>query len=620
MFQRIFLVFFLLFSVSLKAEESFFENIVKYLASTELEGRRAGSPGNELAENFVENKIKEAGLLPLEDSYRESFTIFTEMEKNGDNLVRKSNGEIEPNFQPISYSLTGDLKNTDAIFVGYGISIPKKDQKIKYDDYEGVDVTDKIVIVLTGDPGVKNPKSLFRDPEYIGYRSIHYKMKNAINHGAKGILIIADPLSNTNYPEETLPVFNATEGGGDRFSIIAGNVTNKWFNQFLKKTDTLKLQQAITSTQLPVSFNVDLKLDLSVHLKKKTGRVSNIVGVIPGSDETLKREVVVVGAHLDHLGYGGDASMEQNNAVSSDKGQLEIILRKYQKERAKFFQGKIHYGADDNASGVSMVLKLARELKKLNLKRTFVFVLFNAEEVGLLGSKNFVESWVMHEEKYGKVVAMLNYDMVGRFSTTVSVIGVNTALEWKSLVAPIHSSIPFEAKGMEVGSSDHAPFVDKKIPALFFTTGAHTDYHTSRDTAEKINFLAMGQIENYSLDLVSQLEKSAITYNSDYNDGQDDTSRPRGYGAHLGCVPEFGQPDSVKGVMCIRATTGSPAESAGIQPNDVLIQIGDIEITSVYDLAFALKYYRAGDTVELAWKRGEQVIKAQVVLQRSKRE
>jgi len=600
MFQRIFLVFFLLFSISLRAEESFFEDVVKYLASTELEGRRVGSPGNELAENFVENKIKEAGLLPLEDSYRESFTIFTEMEKNGDNLVRKSNGEIEPNFQPISYSLTGDLKNTDVIFVGYGISIPKQDQKIKYDDYEGVDVTDKIVVVLTGDPGVKNPKSLFRDPEYIGYRSIHYKMKNAINHGAKGILIIADPLSNTSYPEETLPVFNATEGGGDRFSIIAGNVTNKWFNQFLKNTDTLKLQQEITTSQLPVTFKVDLKLDLSVHLKKKTGRVSNIVGVIPGNDETLKRQVVVVGAHLDHLGYGGDASMEQNAIGVS--------------------QGKIHFGADDNASGVSMVLKLARELKKLNLKRTFVFVLFNAEEVGLLGSKNFVESWVMHEEKYGKVVAMLNYDMVGRFSTTVSVIGVNTALEWKSLVAPIQSSIPFEAKGMEVGSSDHAPFVDKKIPALFFTTGAHGDYHTSRDTAEKINFQAMGQIENYSIDLVSQLEKSLITYNPDYNDGQDDTSRPRGYGAHLGCVPEFGQPDSVKGVMCIRASTGSPAELAGILPNDVLIQIGDIEITSVYDLAFALKYYRAGDTVELAWKRGDQVIKAQVVLQRSKRE
>ena len=176
------------------ADTSFLQNTVNYLASSKLEGRRAGAPGNELAVDFVEKTFKDAGLATLDESYQEGFTIFTEMIKNGDNQVLITNGEMEKSFEPISYSLSGDLKVTEVAFVGYGISIPKNDPKIKYDDYDGLDVNDKIVIVLTGDPGVKNPKSPFRDTDYMSYRSIHYKLKNAINHGAKGILIVNDPL------------------------------------------------------------------------------------------------------------------------------------------------------------------------------------------------------------------------------------------------------------------------------------------------------------------------------------------------------------------------------------------------------------------------------------------
>ena len=610
----------LVFSAS--ADTSFLQNTVNYLSSTKLEGRRAGAPGNELAVDFVEKTFKDAGLATLDESYQEGFTIFTEMIKNGDNQVLITSGEMEKSFEPISYSLSGDVKASEVAFVGYGISIPKNDPKIKYDDYEGLDVTDKIVIVLTGDPGVKNPKSPFRDTDYMSYRSIHYKLKNAINNGAKGILIVNDPLSMENYPQESAPVFNPTEGGGDRFNIIAGYVTNLWVNNFvLKNKDTKTLQETITKTEKPNSFFTSAKMDLSVHLKKKTGRVSNVVAVVPGADPTLKNEVVVVGAHLDHLGFGGESSMEQSSLIeNSNKSKLQKLVMKYKVALATVekAQGKIHPGADDNASGTATVLKLALDLKDKKLKRTFVFVLFNAEEEGLLGSASFVENWQSHIEKYGNIVAMLNYDMVGRYSNEVSLMGVNSGLEWKNILNPLMTDLKFELKNEAVGSSDHASFLAKKIPALFFTTGAHPDYHTSRDTADKINFTAMESIENYSLSLIDQLENSTITFNKDYTDGQEE-NRPRGYGAHLGCVPEFGQPDTVKGVICTRASVDSPAEKAGIQPNDVLIQIGDIEVTSVYDLAFALKYYRAGDEIELTWLRNGVAMKAKIILARSRR-
>lgn len=621
MFKTIFsslIIFFV--SLSVLADTVFFEDAIKYLASEKLEGRRAGSVGNEFAVSFAEKNLVASGLLPLEESYLQAFTIFTEMIKNGDNFVSVVNGNEEVNFEPISYSLSGDLKNANLVFLGYGISIPKNDTKIKYDDYEGLDVNGKVVVILTGDPGIKNPKSPFRDPDYISYRSIHYKLKNAINHGAKGILLVADPLSIEKFPTETLPVFNPTEGGGDRFNILAGYVTNAWIDTLLKNTNTLSLQKEITVTEKPKSFELSSKLNLSVHLGKKTGRVSNVVAMIPGSDEVLKNEVVVIGGHIDHLGHGGESSMEQNSLRDqSNKSNLQKIVLKYQKAFAQNQKGKIHFGADDNASGTAMVLKLARDLATKKLKRTHVFVLFNAEEVGLLGSASFVESWPMYEEKYGKIVAMLNYDMVGRFTNEVSVMGLSTALEWGNLATPLSAPIHFELKNNTVGSSDHASFIAKKIPSLFFTTGAHPDYHTSRDTADKINLLAMEHIENYSLSLVSQMENSTLTYNLEYKDEQGE-NRPRGYGAHLGCVPEFGQPDSIKGVICTRSTPDSPAEKAGVQSNDILVQIGDIEVVSIYDLAFALKYYRAGDEIELGWLRNGVLMKAKIILGKSTRE
>ncbi|MDH5415065.1 MAG: M28 family peptidase, partial [Flavobacteriaceae bacterium] len=449
------------FSISASAQN--FQDMVHYLASDQLEGRKPGKTGNELAVKYIENRLQAYGLEGLDQSYRQEFTIFTEMLKQGANEL--SFGSLASEFEPIAYSLSGDIKDVKVVFVGYGISIPANDPNLKYDDYQGIDVKDKIVVVLTGDPGIGNSNSKFRHPDYINYRSLFYKLKNAIAHGAKGILMVNDPMSITNYPREEAPVFSASEGGGSRFSIIAGKVTNRFINSKLSKgINTLQLQKKIATLQSPNSFILNGKASLSVHLKKKTGRVANVVGVLKGTDPVLAKEVIVLGAHMDHLGHGGESSMDPGHDPA------------------------IHNGADDNASGTAMVLKLAEELKTYRPKKTFVFVLFNAEEMGLLGSTHFVDMWLgRYEQTYGKISAMINFDMVGRYDKDISVMGTDSALNqgWRNLLGPVTSNYNFSMKKTSVGSSDHAAFINKKIPALFFTTGAHEDYHRSTDDAEK---------------------------------------------------------------------------------------------------------------------------------------
>lgn len=581
--------------LSFNSQAQFFEDAVTYLASDELEGRRPGTDGNEKATAYAVEKFKKIGLSPFAGSYKQEFTIFTEMVKTGKNKIETLDGIQDSFFQPITVSLSGDLKNTPLVFAGYGISIPKSDTRLKYDDYENIDVKNKVVLILTGDPAIGNESSKFRHPDYVNYRSMFYKVKNAISKGAKGVLIVNDPLSITG--EEPKPFFNAREGGGERFSALAGYATNSWVNTLLKQNQksTLSLQKQIAKEQKPLSFELDQKINFSVNLKKKTGRVSNVVAVIPGNDPVLNKEVVVIGGHFDHLGLGGESSMDPRH------------------------HGVIHNGADDNASGTAMVLKLAKELMKKDLKRTYIFVLFNAEEVGLLGSVHFVEMWARHGKEYGKLFAMLNFDMVGRYNKEVSIMGANSAQQWRELLLPLKSNYTFSIKEESLGSSDHASFTAKQIPSLFFTTGAHEDYHTSTDDADKINFNGMRAIEKYALSLVEQLERTPqLIFNTDYDDGSS-SGGSRGYGAHLGCVPEFGQNQDIKGVICTRTSEDSPARKAGILPNDILIQIGEIEIKSIYDLAFALKYYRAGDEIELGWKHEGKVLKKKVTLAKSRR-
>jgi aminopeptidase YwaD len=575
--------------------ESLMSTSLNILASKEFAGRRPGTLGNEKATNYLTKKLREFGVPEHKffPNFKQEFTIFTQMKKNGANSFN-AEGMASANFEPISFSLSGQIIAKEIVFAGFGITIPSSDTELAYDDYQNIDVKNKIVVVLTGDPGTGNTKSLFRDAKYFSYRSVHYKLNNALIHGAKGILFVQDPLSLVDPNIAPNLFFNGEEGGGNRISIVAGNIQHTYLDLLLKKSNketTLDLQKIIARAQRPYSFALtNQKASLKVQLKKETGRVSNVVAYLEGSDELLKKEIIVIGAHFDHLGLGGSSSLDPDPSP------------------------KIHFGADDNASGTALSLDLLHELMKKPSKRSLAVVFFNAEEQGLLGSKHFVSSWARFAPELGELKAMLNFDMVGRFDQKLSVMGYGSAYEWeqelenlKSVIASsaqANKLLPMAFQETAVGSSDHSSFIENKIPALFFTTGAHADYHRHSDSSEKIKFNEMVKLRYFAHKLAEDLlDGLPLTFDPDILDNANDNDAGRGYGAHLGCVPEFGQDPSLIGVLCTRATPGSPAEAAGLQAGDIITVIGDIDIKSIYDLAFALRYYRAGDEIILTWQR-----------------
>lgn len=590
-FMRLILI--LLFSFSNHLYAFSLEDSVKTLSSKEMGGRRAGTPGNVLAQNYLINQLKKFKIAPFNKSHEQKFTIFTRMLKNGPNGINLSKGSTIV-FEPLAYSDSGSLKSGDLVFAGFGITLTKQD-KLQYDDYKGMDVKNKIVIVMTGDPGIGNKKSPFRNPDYVNYRSLMYKMKNAQLHGAKGILFVHDPLSFGEKKEPEL-LFNETESGGHRFDILAGFVKGTWVNSLLGKEHNLKeLQKKMAKETRPQSFLLNKKIQLDVHLKKETGRVSNIVGVISGKDPVKKDKWIVIGAHFDHLGLGGHSSMDPS------------------------LVNKVHHGADDNASGVSVVLSLAQKIQQNPLDHSVLVVLFNAEENGLLGSRSFVSRL---ETK--NVIGMLNFDMVGRYQQHVSVMGVLSSKNFQSLIQKTEEKDRFDLKlklqDFALGSSDHAAFLEKKIPSLFFSTGAHEDYHRPSDTWEKIDYHHMGEIRNFTLKFLLHLDQAKnIVFNPDFP-AMPTSSGKRGYGSHLGCIPQFGGTNNVQGVLCKGTVPHSPAFKAGLQTGDVITDLGEIKIKNLYDLAFALRYFRPGDKVLLVWQRNKKAIQKQVVLAKSSKD
>lgn len=589
----IFLILSLFFIASTPRVSSILLETLETLASDSLEGRQPGTPGGAKAVAFLEAKLKRLGLQALgRGGFEQSFTIFTKMEKVGSNFF-KAGSFSATKFQPLSMSMSGSLEESELVFVGYGISIPSSDQNLTYDDYDGIDVKGKTVVFMTGDPAIGNANSKFRDPAYITYRTLFYKMRNAVAHGAIGAILVQDPLSLTR--AEVDPFFDNREGGGERMDLLAGQVKISSINSLLKERTLKSFQNEISSSQKPVSFFFDQKINLSVHLEKKTGRVSNLMALLPGTDPILKKEIIVIGAHMDHLGFGGPSSLGDRRVRA------------------------IHNGADDNASGSALVMDLLNELKAKSLKRSVVAVFFNAEEIGLLGSAHFVASWARYEGTYGKIKSMLNFDMVGRLNKKVQVMAADSAPEWMQALESVDSEYKdlFEFQGPSVGSSDHASFAAAKIPVLFFTTGGHDDYHRPSDDAHKIDYSGLMKIRSFATELITKMDRDdqVLTFNPNFSMGGG-SGRSRGYGAHLGCVPKFGQSDDIVGVLCTGTSPNSPAEGAGVMANDVLTKIGDIDIKSIYDLAFALKYYRAGDKILLKWKRGTVLFEKEILLTR----
>lgn len=570
---------------------------VKTLSSPVMEGRGAGTKGIELAANLIEKRYVELGIQPKgTKSYFQPFSVITGAKLNAGNRLLVDDGKakrelkLNQDFVPFSFSASGEVAGP-VVFAGYGATAPE----FGYDDYAHLEVKDKIVVVLRYEPAGFAAKS--GNAGLTRHSQLITKAINARNHGAKALILVNGQLDGKE--EDLLTKFgsvNGPENAGIVMVQTKNDAANAWFAAAGKSLGSVQSQ--INSSSMPASFAFSEKLliSLNVNVEKTRATVNNVLAYLPGKSD----EYIIIGAHYDHLGYG--------NVDSLAPSQI----------------GQIHPGADDNASGTAGVLELARLLapRKGQLQRGILFADFAGEELGLLGSEEWVREPTLPLDN---AVAMINMDMIGRIKDEkVYIGGTGTGSTFKDLLDEEKSKFPFhfEYSASGYAASDHTSFVGKKIPVLFFFSGLHSDYHKPSDTWDKINAPDAAKlldfIEDVALKVDSANERVAfVTVKDDRPAGQASSAGGgSGYGPYFGSIPDFGQEEN--GVKFSDIRPGSPAAKAGFKAGDVLVQFGNMPIHNLYDFTDALRRSKVGDVVEVQVLRDGKPVKASVTLEQRK--
>ncbi len=582
------------------AVEASLKKHVEYLASPELEGRKTGEPGAVTAAGYVVNQFSQFKLKPgyrpanAKPSFMQPFPYIAGVavgEASYFRVIPANAGDEQKldkgvHYMPLANSTGGDIADSPLVFAGYGITTRDK----SYDDFADVDARGKAVVVFDGVPAGGTPM------QFAGM-NLHTKANLAKDRGAVALIVIArsddfisDPLSRMNYEptlgETAVPVISVSRQAavqllGTRNVADVGEL-EKWVAMKTNAPPTVRISFAD-----PPKLAIRAKIDL----QKRTVEAYNVIGILEGRDPALKTEAIVIGAHYDHLGRGGRSSLSPDS-------------------------GDIHHGADDNASGTSAMLELARQFAKdKNNKRTIIFMAFGGEEEGLLGSKHYVNNPVWPLDK---TVAMINMDMVGRLTENkLTIGGIGTADEWKGLVERLNTEedttpSPFllQLNQDGFGPSDHSSFYGKQIPVLFFFTGTHTDYHKPSDTADKINLGGLVKITNY----VSAVARSVdnLPARPVYKVAQ---TAPTGgrmtFNVSLGTIPAYG--DGNDGLTIDGAREGSPAAKAGLRSGDKIIKLAGKDVRNISDYMFALGIMKAGEEYEIVVKRADETLTMKIV-------
>jgi len=559
----------------------------RFLASDSLEGRGTGEPGNLIAAQYIAHEFASIGLDPLGDtsSYYQSFSIIKDLQLGQSNQLKIQSGKekielkVGQDFLPVSYSKDTSVSG-QAVFVGYGISASDR----QVDDYAQVDVKGKVVLVIRYAPKSDSVK-------YTKYSELRYKVLQAREHGAAAVLAVT---ASADDPEDKLIKLKYDYSFGDA-GIPVLSISRLVANQILSaaKVYVDSLHSGILVTGKSSSFvipNTTVSLTSSlVRIKKNT---SNVLGILKAPVNPAN-EHIVLGAHFDHLGYGGEGS----GSLEPDKHL-------------------IHYGADDNASGTSALIEIARSLKSHQslLKRDIIFIAFTGEELGVLGSAYYTKN---PKAPLQKTAAMLNLDMVGRLQNkTLSIHGTGTSSGWENLLNASNSDSTFVLKFVKdgFGPSDHSSFYVQHVPVLFFFTGIHTDYHKPSDTYDKINYEGLTSVAKFVITIAMCIDTTA--QRPDFQKTQSapqSSGENRGYRVYVGTIPDFSE--TVDGMKISGVREKSPAAKAGLQTGDIIIKFGKYSIKSLYDYSTAIQEYKPGDTVNVFWKRGLETKIAPVVLE-----
>jgi Tol biopolymer transport system component len=564
---------------------------VEWLADEKRDGRMTGSAGAQATANWLADYFRNAGLksfgtnfeLPFEFSAGERVIpekTRCEITIDGASNV---NAALDRDFRPLAFSEDGTVEG-DVVFAGYGLAVPDGNGA-RYNSYDGLDVKNKIVLLLRYVPENVDPARRAHLNRYAGPR---YKAMLARERGAKGILVVTGP-NSPNAGEVMALTHDGTSAGS---SILAASISGKIADALLAPSGkTLKQMQTALDDENPhaergfVLPKVKVKLACGVEHLKKNDR--DVVAYLP-APQGGRDEYVLVGAHYDHLGHGGISSLQRAGE-----------------------ENKIHPGADDNASGVAWVMELAASLAQERtehpeeFRRGVIFACWSGEEIGLIGSAAFCEHPPV---PLNKIVACINADMVGRMrDNKLTVQGVGSSHAWRRLLEKRNVAAGFNLVLQDDPylPTDVTSFYTKNVPVLNFFTGAHEDYHRPTDTADKLNYDGLERVTKFVQQIVVDLAQT-----SDRPDlAKVERSGQPGAGretlrAYLGSIPDY--TTEVKGVKLSGVRGASPAEKAGVKGGDVIVEFAGQKIANIYDYTYALDAVKIGEPVKMIVERDGQ--------------
>lgn len=576
------------------------KNIVGYLASEAMQGRTTGSPEEKVYTQKISDLFKSWGLKPaLGNSFIQTFEFssgVTATEKNSMELKGRFDKKLtrSVDYQILSYSKTGSFPQAPIVFAGYGIKAAATDKLAAFDSYKELDVAGKWVLLLDGAPDVADKE--FRHQLYM-FSMPQHKVTVAKNLNAAGVIFISDAGIKTlkfegSLSSSSLPVIKISE------SVASEIIKKSDQASQVKSYDNLK--KSFEKSQATIGFQLNSQYlggEIDLTFEKSVGR--NVIGRLDPLTAS-KSKGLFIGAHGDHLGRG-------ENTGSS-------LARPEEK-------GQIHFGADDNASGVSGVLELANyysDKKNLKtLKKPLYFAVWSGEEVGILGSTAFIKQWELDNKTNlnKKIEASLNMDMIGRLRDTLQVGGVGSSKEWPGLS---------EEVGLVTGQNlvlttdpylptDAMAFYMAELPSISFFTGSHAEYHSPRDTVDTLNYPGLVKVINVVQTYIQKLatvQAAQMNYQKvEGNSGQ--KLEGRSFRIYLGTIPDYSQ-EGIKGVRISGASKNSPAEKAGLKSGDVIIEFDQSKIENLYDYVYTLQAVKANKATKIKVSRGGQTLELEI--------
>ena len=571
--------------------------IVEYLAADELEGRLTGSPGIRMAADYVIERLEAIGAEPLPGAggFRQAFSYTagvadtgTTMRITGSGGTRVAgaggDGTDGPSVRALSFSDTGAAEGR-FVFAGYGLSVPETDD-FSYDSYATLDVADKIVVVFRYFPEDAEGELRATLARYAGLR---YKALAARERGAAGLVVVTGPRSPNAGALVPLAFDTAVSDSG----IVAVSVDGALGAAIIESAgEPVEAVQASLDTANPHVTGFDLPLEGAVEarLEKRQATGYNVVGHLPPTVAAARdKPYVMLGAHYDHLGRGRGGDSLARGAEA----------------------GQIHNGADDNASGVAAVLAAGARLAGAARGRGIILALWSGEELGLLGSADFV---AQEPVPMDSIAAYLNFDMVGRLrDDTLNLQAVGSSSIWTGLAEelnePVGLNLTFVADPYL--PTDVRSLNASRVPSLNFFTGSHEDYHRPTDDADTLNYEGLDRIVDLATALAANLANRPDA--PDYVRVRE--TQQRGGGATMriftGTIPDYTQ--EVEGLALSGVVGGGPAEAAGLRGGDVIVGLAGRTVTNVYDYMYALDLLRAGEPAEVVFVRGGERMAATLV-------